>query len=124
MIMIETNTMNINYNKGYIEYMNITLTKDKIKNNMKLMIRNKILIIIQQKSSINDNENNITFKRWNENENNNFFRTIKNQTVLKIKIKETYVIIQLIKKIKHTINNNLIILINEKYKTSIYIRRI
>ena len=48
----------------------------------------------------------------------------KNQTVLKIKIKETYVIIQLIKKTKHTINNNLIILINEKYKTSIYIRRI
>ena len=53
-----------------------------------------------------------------------FFRTIKNQTVLKIKIKETYVIIQLIKKIKHTINNINIILINEKYKTSIYIRRI
>ena len=47
----------------------------------------------------------------------------KNPTVLKIKIEE-YVIIQLIKKIKHTINNNLIILINEKYKTSIYIRRI
>ena len=44
----------------------------------------------------------------------------KNPTVLKIKIEE-YVIIQLIKKIKHTINNNLIILINEKYKISIYI---
>ena len=52
-----------------------------------------------------------------------FFRTIKNQTVLKIKIKETYVIIQLIKKTKQTINN-LIILINEKYKISTYIRRI
>ena len=53
-----------------------------------------------------------------------FYNNQKNQTVLKIKIKETYVIIQLIKKTEHTINNNLIILINEKYKTSIYIRRI
>ena len=73
---------------------------------------------------MNDNKNNITIRRWNKNENDNFFRTIKNKTVLKIKIKETYIIIQLIKKIKHKINNNLIILINEKYKTSIYIRRI
>ena len=55
--------MNINYYKGYIEYMNITLTEDQIKKNMKLMIRNKISIIIQQKSSMNDNENNITFRR-------------------------------------------------------------
>ena len=47
MIVIETNTMNINYDKGYIEYVNITSTKDQIKKNMKLMIRNKILIIIQ-----------------------------------------------------------------------------
>ena len=52
------------------------------------------------------------------------FQNNKNQKVLRIKIKETYIIIQLIKKIKHIINNNLIILINEKYKTSIYIRRI
>ena len=52
------------------------------------------------------------------------FQNNKNQKVLRIKIKETYIIIQLIKKIKHTINNNLIILINEKYKISIYIRRI
>ena len=52
------------------------------------------------------------------------FYNNQNQTILKIKIKETYVIIQLIKKIKHTINNNLIILINKKYKISIYIRRI
>ena len=70
--MIETNTMNINYYKGYIEYMNITSTQDQIKKNMKLIIRNKILIIIQQKSSMNDNENNITIRRWNKNENNNF----------------------------------------------------
>ena len=47
--MIETNTMNIIYDKGYIEYVNITPTKDKIKKNMKLIIRNKILIIIQHK---------------------------------------------------------------------------
>ena len=53
-----------------------------------------------------------------------FYNNQKNQTILKNKIKETYIIIQLIKKIKHTINNNLIILINEKYKTSIYIIRI
>ena len=55
--------MNINYDKGYIEYMNITSTEDKIKKNMKLIIRNKIQIIIQQKSSMNDKENNITFRR-------------------------------------------------------------
>ena len=72
MTVIETNTMNINYDKGYIEYMNITLTEDQIKKNMKLIIRNKILIIIQQKSSMNDKENNITIKRWNKNENDNF----------------------------------------------------
>ena len=41
--------MNIIYDKGYIKYVNITLTKDQIEKNMKLMIRNKILIIIQQK---------------------------------------------------------------------------
>ena len=63
MTVIETNTMNINYDKGYIEYMNITSTEDQIKKNMKLIIRNKILIIIQQKSSMNDKENNITFRR-------------------------------------------------------------
>ena len=63
MTVIETNTMNINYDKGYIEYVNITSTEDQIKKNMKLIIRNKISIIIQQKSSINDKENNITFKR-------------------------------------------------------------
>ena len=48
-IVIETNTMNINYDKGYIEYMNITPTDDQIEKNMKLIIRNKILIIIQHK---------------------------------------------------------------------------
>ena len=47
--MIETNTINIIYDKGYIEYINITSTEDQIKKNMKLMIRNKILIIIKQK---------------------------------------------------------------------------
>ena len=45
--MIETNTMNINYDKGYIEYINIISTKNQIKKNMKLMIKNRILIIIQ-----------------------------------------------------------------------------
>ena len=64
--------MNINYYKEYIEYVNITSTEDQIKKNMKLIIRNKISIIIQQKSSMNDNENNITFRRWNKNENDNF----------------------------------------------------
>ena len=64
--------MNINYDKGYVEYVNITSTEDQIKKNMKLIIRNKILIIIQQKSSMNDNKNNITIKRWNKNENDNF----------------------------------------------------
>ena len=49
MTVIETNTMNIIYDKVYIEYMNITSTKDQIKKNMKLMIKNKIQIIIQQK---------------------------------------------------------------------------
>ena len=49
MKVIETNTMNINYDKGYIEYMNIISTEDQIEKNMKLIIRNKILIIIQQK---------------------------------------------------------------------------
>ena len=39
--------MNINYYKGYIEYVNITSTEDQIEKNMKLIIRNKILIIIQ-----------------------------------------------------------------------------
>ena len=63
MTVIETNTMNINYYKEYIEYVNITPTEDQIKKNKKLIIRNKILIIIHQKSSINDNENNITFRR-------------------------------------------------------------
>ena len=77
MTVIETNTMNINYDKGYIEYVNITLTQDKIEKNMKLIIRNKILIIIQQKSSMNDKENNITFRRWNKNENNNFLEQSK-----------------------------------------------
>ena len=72
MTVIETNTMNINYYKEYIEYVNITLTDYQIKKNMKLIIRNKILIIIQQKSSMNDNENNITIRRWNKNENDNF----------------------------------------------------
>ena len=72
MTVIETNTINIIYNKGYIKYMNITSTEDQIKKNMKLMIKNKILIIIQQKSSINDNKNNITIRRWNKNENDNF----------------------------------------------------
>ena len=47
--MIETNKMNIIYDRGYIEYVNITLTENKIKKNMKLIIRNKIQIIIQQK---------------------------------------------------------------------------
>ena len=46
MIVIETNTMNIIYDREYVEYVNITSTKDQIKKNMKLMIRNKILIII------------------------------------------------------------------------------
>ena len=55
--------MNINYDKGYIEYVNITSTENQIKKNMKLIIRNKISIIIQQKSSINDKENNITIRR-------------------------------------------------------------
>ena len=68
MIVIETNTMNIIYDKGYIEYVNIISTEYKIKKNMKLMIRNKIQIIIQQKSSMNDKENNITFRRWKEND--------------------------------------------------------
>ena len=72
MTVIETNTMNINYDKGYVEYVNITSTEDQIKKNMKLIIRNKIPIIIQQKSSMNDNKNNITIKRWNKNENDNF----------------------------------------------------
>ena len=63
MTVIETNTMNINYDKGYIEYVNITSTEDQIKKNMKLIIRNKIGIIIHQKSSMNDNENNITIRR-------------------------------------------------------------
>ena len=70
--MIETNTTNINYYKEYIGYVNITSTEDQIKKNMKLIIRNKILIIIQQKSSMNANENNITIRRWNKNENDNF----------------------------------------------------
>ena len=59
-----------------------------------------------------------------KNENDSLLEQSKIKTIIKIKIKETYVIIQLIKKIKHTINNNLIILINEKYKISIYTRRI
>ena len=63
MTVIETNPMNINYDKGYIEYVNITSTEDQIKKNMKLIIRNKILITIQQKSSINDKENKITIRR-------------------------------------------------------------
>ena len=42
MIVIETNTMNINYDKEYIEYLNITSTENQIKKNMKLMIKNKI----------------------------------------------------------------------------------
>ena len=48
MTVIETNTTNINYDKEYIEYVNIISTDDKIKKNMKL-IRNKIQIIIQHK---------------------------------------------------------------------------
>ena len=63
MIVIEINTMNINYDKGYIEYVNITSTEDQIKKNMKLIIRNKIQIIIKQKSSMNDKENKITIRR-------------------------------------------------------------
>ena len=47
---------------------------------------------------MNDKENKITIRRWNKNENDNFLEQSKNQTVLKIKIRETYIIIQLIKK--------------------------
>ena len=45
--MIETNTINIIYDRGYIKYINITSTEDQIKKNIKLIIRNKIQIIIQ-----------------------------------------------------------------------------